>query len=330
MERIHMKQFRFQRGRFTVVLAVITFALMVAPSLGGESIEKESKKPAVPDSTAMKLRGGQEGTLFESLRIEGEDRVRIHFERPLLNLKPEAGSAQGLEWESVHDIIVRSGVDPISPFLACSAGERPARFTRPWLHTFSSGSIARFRPVVEGVDRWRLLVADSKGDTVAVFHGDGKPPKEIAWDGRSLDGSYALPGLIYSYVLEAYDRAGNKRSFLGDGFELPSYRVETDDCHMMLFSGTELMTAPAAYGESTLPPPVLLEVASWMNQEKDQQSPVRIEITARDVRKIKRLADEITNQLEPHLLGNSLRIQQITKIESNAPEDGTVAVIISR
>ena len=287
---------------------------------------KETKENA-PDST-MTLQGGQEGTLFESLRVEGEDRVRIRFDRPALALALDAGSAPGLDWQSIQDVIDRSGVDLIAPYLARSAGERPACFSRPWLATLTTGGVARFRPALEGVDRWRLLVADSKGDTVASFGGKGKPPKEIAWDGRSLKGGFAAPGLVYSYVLEAYDKAGNKRNFVGEGFQLPAYRVEGDQ-RAMLFSGAELDRKPAEYGGAAQPSIVLLEAASWLNQEQDIGAPVVIEITAREFRQAKYLADEISRQLHPLLLGDPVRVRAVTNVQPDAPERGTVSITVS-
>jgi hypothetical protein len=309
-------------------VAAVVATTTAAPVFANESVgKKQSGQAAAADTTEMKLRGGEEGTLFESLRVEGEDRVRIRFERPALHLLLDTGSAPGLEWKSVQDVIDRIGVDQLRPYLARSAGQRPFCYTRPWLDTFSTDAVARFRPAIEGVDRWRLLVADSKGDTVASFAGKGKPPKEIAWDGRSLKGGYVAPGLVYSYVLEAYDRAGNKRNFVGEGFEIPCYRVEDDEVHTMLFSGAELVPKTADYGTAAPPPVTLLEVASWVNQGKDLEAPVRIEITAREFREANYLADEIARRLTPLLLGNPLRVQTVTKVEPDAPERGTVAVI---
>jgi len=330
MRRKDTFESQIRRMIFVLFLAGVALVGSVAQLYAAEPAQKKGDAQAKQDSTTMKLQGGEEGTLFESLRIEGEDRVRIRFERPALNLLLDAGSAPGLEWKSVHGVIDRRGVDPLRPFLACSAGEVPKRFTRPWLDTFATDGIARFRPAVEGVDRWALLVANSKGDVVASYKGNGKPPKEIVWDGRSVNGGYVPPGLVYSYVLEAYDRAGNKRSFVGDGFELPAYRVDTDKHHTMLFSGAELARTRSNYGEADRPSAILLEVASWLNQDKNQRSPVRVEITAREFRDAQFLADEIIRNLTPLLLGDGLRIQPVTTIEPEAPERGTVAVVVTR
>jgi hypothetical protein len=326
--KIDKKTFRGSSAAVLLAAAVAaTMAITAVEAIAGEAVEKSDSKGTAPDTT-MTLQGGEEGTLFESLRVEGEDRVRIRFDRPTLILALDAGGAPGLEWKSVQDVIGRTGVDLITPYLARSAGERSTCYSRPWLATLNTGGVARFRPAVEGVDRWRLLVADSKGDTVASFEGKGKPPKEITWDGRSLDGSFAAPGLVYSYVLEAYDRAGNKRNFVGEGFELPAYRVEGDD-RAMLFSGAELDRKPAEYGSTAPPSVVLLEAASWLNQEREIGVPVVVEITARDFRQAKYLADEIMRQLQPLLLGDPLRVRTVTDVQPDAPERGTVAITVS-
>ncbi len=321
-----------------LTLTAVVIAASVVSSTAGESVEKveapdtavDSTAQAAADTTEMKLEGGRDGTLFESLRVEGEDRIRVRFERPPLILSLDSGSAPGLGWKSVQDIIARIGVDMIDPFLARSAGERRAYFTRPWLDGFTTDGVARFRPALDGVDRWRLLVADSKGDTVASFGGKGKPPKEIVWDGRSLNGSHVAPGLVYSYVLEAYDRAGNKRNFVGEGFELSSYRVDGEDGHAMMFSGAELEQTTSSYGDTAPTPGILLEIASWVNQEEDLGSQVLVEVTARDFRDATFLADRVKAQLTPLLLGDPLRVRTVTIVEPDAAARGSIAVVVSR
>jgi hypothetical protein len=302
---------------------VITPAVVAAAALDGEAPAER----ADADST-MKLIGGQQGTLFESLRVEGEDRVRIQFERPRLVIDFDALAVPGLDWESVLSAVGRTDLDMITPYVALSAGRRAEVYARPWLDEFSTEGVARFRPSLEGVDRWRLLIASSKGDTVAVFSGSGKPPREIVWDGSSLDGTPVPPGLTYSYVLEAYDRAGNRRNFVGEGFELAAYRLDRDGRHTMLFSGAEL--APAAAGARGPEPAILLEVASWINQAPGAAEPVLIEVTSRSFKEASRLADEVIQRLTPLLLIDPRRLQPTTHVEPDGPEAGTVAVVVSR
>src|SRR5207249_2707310 len=164
------------------------------------------------DSSAIVLRGGQEGTVFRTLTVEGEDRIRIDVERPPLDLDLDPETAPGLEPGGPREMLDRSTPDLSRPLLATTAREPSPYLAHPWLSRFASGAVARFHPQVKGVERWRLVIADSRGNAVASYMGHGDPPAEIAWDGRSAGGAPAVPGLTYSHVFEAWDRAGNKRS----------------------------------------------------------------------------------------------------------------------
>jgi len=253
--------------------------------------------------------------------------VRIEFERPPLDLGLDPKKAPGLDWESFVTVLDRGGLDLFSPYLAQTAVTRPPRFAWPWLDRFTTGTVARFRPSVDGVERWRLTVANSRGETVANFEGNGKPPKEIAWNGRSLKGKPVPPGLTYSYVLEAFDRAGNKRNFVGDGFDVPPYVVQAPDGIELLFAGSELRRAASL--EGALPPPILLEAASWINQMGKTDQAVRVEVTARSFEDAKGTADEIVGHLQRVVLGDPLRIQPVTLVEPDAPDAGTVAIVVA-
>ncbi len=331
MERGYMNAFRCRHFGLSIATTFSIVAAIAGGSTAGEQAKKaKDEAQAVEDST-MKLRGGEEGTVFKSLRIEGEDRIRIKFERPELILTLDPGTAPGLEWKSIHAVLDRDRLDFLTPFLARSAGVRRQYFARPWLDHLSTNGVARFRPALKGVDRWRLLVADSKGETVASFEGKGKPPKEIVWDGRSLEGKPVPPGLVYSYVLEAYDLAGNKRNFVGDGFELPSYMINSPEGLMILFSGEKLSRSQRGpYGTAAPPPEILLEVANYLNQEQSVDAVVRIEVSARTFDDADRLAKQMIEQLKPILLGDVLRVQPVTNVQPDAPEQGTIAVVVTR
>jgi hypothetical protein len=275
------------------------------------------------------LFGGQEGTVFKDLVVEGEDLIRIEFERPELKIDVDPQSAPGLEWGSIQDVLDRNQPDLVSSLVSFSSFEHLPRYARPWLDEFASGDIVRFRPSVEGSDRWQLTIANSRSEAVASFDGKGDPPREITWDGRSLDGKPVPPGLTYSYVLEAFDRAGNKRSFVGEGFELPSYRLESDEGLVMLFSGLELSTVPETpAGGSSMPSPLLLEAASRINQSERTDEPVLVEVTARSFEKANALAEGAVQALRPLILGEQARIQSFTTVEPDAPGDGTIQIVV--
>lgn len=289
---------------------------------------RPAEEPATPADTTMTLRGDEEGTIFKSLRIEGEDRIRIEFDRPALNLALDARKAPGLEFEIARSALARNGIDLTAPFAAWSAAARGPLFSMPWFERFATGSVVRFRPALEGVERWRLDVADSRGATVKSFEGSGAPPKEISWDGRTTDGGAAPPGLTYSYVLEAYDRAGNKRNFVGEGFDLPPYIVPAGRGFALLFAGRELREGGSPSDKGASPAPILLETASRINQSASAARPIRVEVTARSFDEARRTADAIIVQLAPRLLGDPLRLQAITTVAADAPDAGMVQITV--
>lgn len=284
------------------------------------SAPAKAKKTAAADST-MNIKAGQGGKDFDSITVEGEDRVRVQFERPPLKIEIDPASAPGLDWESVLDVLGAESFDFVSPVLERPVFERTPYAPRPWLEEFRSGPVARFRPEVSGVERWSLEVADSRGQTVARFDGAGKPPKEIAWNGTTSDGTPARADLTYSYVLNASDKAGNKRSFLGDSFKVPPRMIESKDGIGLSFS------VPT---DASVSPALALEVASRLNQAGDPNQPVRVEVTAPTFQLAKSIADEMVATLRPHLLGDPARITAITNVDTGGGGQASITVRIPR
>jgi len=303
--------------------------LLVLASVGVAETEKQART-ASPD-TAITMQGGQEGTVFKDLVVEGEDLVQVEFERPELRVDLDPQTAPGLQWGSIQQTLDRSQPNLVSPLVGFFAYDHFSYQARPWLDLLASGSVARFRPSVKDLERWQLTVANSRGETVAKFSGTGKPPEQIEWNGVSMDGKPSPPGLTYSYVFEAFDRAGNKRNFVGEGFELPPYCVQTKEGYAMLFPGRDASTSEGStYAGPTVPSPVLLDVANRINQSEKVLQPVRVEVTARSAEKAKSLADGVAEALSSLVLGGKMRIQSFTSVETDAPADGTVRVVLSR
>ena len=309
----------------STLLIIIMFAVAPLP-LAAQRAEETSE----PDSS-MALKGGEEGTVLRSLTVEGEDRVRIEFERPPLALDLDPSQAPGLDWDSTWDMLSRTNIDFLAPLIAKSAYAPSPYMPRPWLDEFQSGDVVRFRPALKDVDRWRLEIVDSRSETVAFFEGKGNPPDEIGWDGLTPAGKPAPPGLTYSYVLEAYDRAGNKRNFVGKGFELPPYRLDTKEGLVLVCSGADVMTA-SRHRRARQPAPtvMILEAASRINQIRKRDHIIRIEATARSYDEAANLAGIVAQSLTPLLIGDPGQIQQITEVEATAPAQGTVTIIVSR
>jgi hypothetical protein len=282
---------------------------------------------AKPQSTKEKptLKGGTEGTSFESLVIEGEDRVQVEFTRPELDLQLDPREAMGFDFGDVHEVVERVVPDLQMPLLRLTARQRSPYTARPWLYELASGPVARFRPELDNVESWSLQIADSRSQTVRVFEGKGKPPREIEWDGQAMDGGSALPGLTYSYSLEAFDRAGNKRTFVGDGFQVPSYRTGEDGFRHMVIGGQQLGNDPNATSLQT--PHVLLDAASWINQA-GMQEVVQVVATARTYEQADALGHFVSRHLLQNVVGPESRMIVQTEVQPTAPARGAVTLEI--
>ncbi|MGH7681233.1 MAG: hypothetical protein ACRENN_04525 [Candidatus Eiseniibacteriota bacterium] len=289
---------------------------------------------AAPADSSMTLRGGQARTDFRTMTVEGEDRIHLEVERPTLAMDLDPAKIGGLELGSASDILNRVSPDLVTAFLGVSAHNPSPYLARPWLRLFGTGPVARFQPSVKDVDRWKLVVADSKGQTVTTFQGKGDPPKEIAWDGRSQSGTLVTPGLTYSYIFEAYDRAGNKRNFVGDGFRVSAYRLDSPDGPVLVFSGVSLATGPkppraqamGADAASRAISPVILEAADWLNQDSHAPQAVRVTATARSQEQANLLAGRVTSALTDLAIGDPALIQTATEVVPDAPDGGTVRI----
>jgi hypothetical protein len=287
-----------------------------------------SQTTTTADSDSMTLHGGQEGTVFKSLTVQGEDRIRLDFERPALDIQLDPSKAPGLDWGSARDVLDRTTPDLATPLVMTSARETSPYLGHPWLSHFASGAVARFQPDLKGVESWKLSIVNARGEAVQSFSGKGEPPHEITWDGRSASGAPVVPGLTYSYMLEAHDKAGNKRNFVGQGFKVSAYRVDAAEGPIMAMSARELpavtpgRSAALAAGPT---PPILIEAASWLNQ-RPQQGGVRVTVTARNSDEAQALADFVTRSMSPYLIGDPSRVQAIAEVQADAPEGGTVRI----
>lgn len=290
---------------------------------------QDAKAQPSKDDESMTLQGGEQGTALPSLTIEGEDRIRIEFDRPTLEFALDPRSAQGLDLGEMAAIIEREPLDLTGPMLDVSKDERTPYLGRAWADELKTGPVAKFRPQLEKVERWKLTIADSRGQTVREFEGKGAPPKELEWDGVTASGAPALPGLTYSYALEAYDRAGNKRNFVGEGFEVSAYRIENDNGLMMLFSGKDVEEL-ASGRNLEVPPPLVLEVVSWINQAGRLDQPIQVQATARSFELANALAKGVAAHLAEHVIGDAVRIQPLAQVESDAPNDGTLVVTLAK
>lgn len=308
-----------------------------APAKANATAAAKQDASSAPSDSGYTIKGGQERTDLRTLTVEGEDRIHVNIDRPslVLDLKPE--SIAGLDFGTAGEVLDRTSPDLTTAYLAASSDWHSPFTARPWLQQFASGAVAKFKPDVRGTERWKLTVADSRGQTVAQFGGKGDPPNEITWDGRSLNGDPVMPGITYSYVFEAFDRAGNKRNFVGQGFRVSAYRLDGATGTTLVFSGQSLAPEATAgagtYGAgaaaSRATPPILLEAASILNQSTRVSQPIRVTTSARTYEQANALAKQVAAAIAQHTLGDPARVQPVAQAVPDAPEGGTVRIALA-
>jgi hypothetical protein len=96
---------------------------------------------------------------------------------------------------------------------------------------------------------WKLDIFTSDGSTFRSLSGEGDPPRSISWDGRSGSGQPLVPGEQYAYSFTATDKAGNRRTFPGEGFTVPALYL-TDDQGVWIGLSNVSLFSPDGYGLS--------------------------------------------------------------------------------
>ena len=284
------------------------------------SVEKTSVKDLPGPSMSLSRDG--EGTVLRSFTIEGEDRVSIKFDRPRIRLDLSPRNAPGLGWDHTWE-----DVDVFPAVTGRTAAERPPITGRPWLAEYAQDNVVVFSPNAPEMATWKLTIVDSRGKPAMVREGTGTPPTTLAWDGRRDDGAAAWPGLIYSYVMETVDPAGNARSVSGRGFDLPSYRLTGEREDVMVFSGSEITNEdPAALPRHLPAEPLIIETASWLNQAPGLTAPIEIRATARSQGQARYLADLVRETLAPLVCGDSRRIITVVNVVGDSPDAGVIEI----
>jgi hypothetical protein len=92
----------------------------------------------------------------------------------------------------------------------------------------------------------------SSGQKFRTISGEGDPPAEVSWDGRDDSGKPLTPGEQYAYSFTAIDKAGNRRTFPGDGFSVPALYLKNEQgiwigiSNSLLFSSEGYGLTPSA------------------------------------------------------------------------------------
>ena len=114
------------------------------------------------------------------------------------------------------------------------------------------------------------------------------------------------------------DKAGNKRSFVGESFEIPPHLEDKGSNVRMSFAIA--MDAPA------VPEAYVREAATRINESGTGNRPVRVEVTAPTFATARSIADDIVASLKPLLRGDASRITAATLVDAGGGERAAVVI----
>jgi hypothetical protein len=104
-----------------------------------------------------------------------------------------------------------------------------------------------FQVNFEELASWKLDIFTSDGKLFRGLGREGSPPAQITWDGRSDTGEPLIPGEQYAYSFTATDKAGNRRTFPGEGFSIKALYL-TEENTVWIGIATDELFSPDGFG----------------------------------------------------------------------------------
>ena len=162
---------------------------------------------------------------IQQLEVVDDNEFRLQVEKTELDFHPRPEELDDGSTEVEQLLFEYAPLESFNPYLFDSE-----RVDCPVIPNFGSRSVTRapvttFRTgfaVGADVKHWRLEITDYRGESFRGLDGDGMPPLELAWDGRSDHGEMLRPGFPYSFLFTIEDSGTNRYQYAGSTFVLPT------------------------------------------------------------------------------------------------------------
>jgi hypothetical protein len=167
-----------------------------------------------------------------------EEKVPVFIETDFSDIVevPERLSWSVVDWRAYND----KRVNAIFEF----------KLSSPELTRIAPEPAKIFQVNFRDLSQWKLDIFASDGRIFRSLSDTGDPPRSIAWDGRGDSGQSLIPGDQYSYSFTAIDKAGNRRTFPGEGFTVPTlYSLNQEGIWIGL--ANECLFTPDGYALAT-------------------------------------------------------------------------------
>jgi hypothetical protein len=189
------------------LLLPILASLLAAPPVGAE------EAPPPPPAA------------IQQMEVVDDNEFRVQVEKTELDFHPRPEELDDGNTEVEQLLFEYAPLESFNPYLFDSE-----RVDCPVIPDFGSRAVTRapvttFRTEFAGsadVKHWRLEITDYRGESFRRLEGEGVPPLELAWDGRSDHDEMLRPGFPYSFLFTIEDSGTNRYQYAGSTFVLPT------------------------------------------------------------------------------------------------------------
>ena len=162
---------------------------------------------------------------IQQMEVVDDNEFRLQVEKTELDFHPRPEELDEGNTEVEQLLFEYAPLESFNPYLFDSE-----RVECPVIPDFGSRAVTRapvttFRTefsVGADVKHWQLEITDYRGESFRRLAGDGVPPLELAWDGRSDHDEMLRPGFPYSFLFTIEDSGTNRYQYAGSTFVLPT------------------------------------------------------------------------------------------------------------
>jgi hypothetical protein len=305
---------KLKLGMLLIVLLALPLAIVPAVAQEGEAWTED----------------GESGAALPEMVVEAKNEVRQTIDKGSFEFVLDAAAVDSFYAAMDEEALAVSPVSGLQPHLNNLEPLRSDQPPHPWLPEIPSTPVASFyteEPEGHQTRQWQLTITDFRGSPCRTYRGKGRPPRQVAWDGRSDQGEMLRVGYPYSYVFTTTDKGTNTYNYAGESFRLPALDFRDRGDRVLELAGGELF--PRRESELTD------AGEDWLTRTADEvrrhpYSPVRVVVIA----ETESLADARARLVAAYLADSmivpreQIETEAVQKPDLRAEMDGTVQVVI--
>lgn len=180
--------------------------------------------------------GDKDENVLDDIVIQETYETEFEEEKPALNLT--------LDFSDVVSIKERTSWKSLDQTDELGQQILPnLHLSHPELANIPPAPVKDFHITMANIGRWELSITARDGSVFRKISGEGNPPQQLEWDGRSDQGRPLLAGHQYAYRMTAVDKAGNRGTFPGQSFAIPAFYLQYEDTVRVGLAGSVLFAA---------------------------------------------------------------------------------------